>query len=84
MVKQKKREFTPHEKVIMRLLYQRKTPLTAYGVAQRTRMTTPTAKKYLSRLVRSRILVSKSINKGSGLKATTRIYAFNYRILKKR
>jgi len=80
----KKREFNSTEKVILRLLYSRKSPLSAYGVAQRTGITTPTAKKYLTGLVRIDLLVSKSIKKGSGLKSTTRVYAFNRSALSKR
>lgn len=80
----KKDRYNPTEKAIMKLLYKIRIPMTSYAVAQKIGVSTLTAQKYLRSLRRKNVIKSKSINKGAGLKKSTTVYAFNYKILKKK
>ena len=78
----KKNKYNPIEKAIMKLLYQIRVPMSSYYVAQKLKISTITAQKYLRSLRRGNVIKSRTINKGAGKKKSTTVYGFNYRILK--
>lgn len=73
----KKRILTSAERKIIGTLYHTKVPMTTYALAKRTKVSYPTAKKYVTRLKGKNIIKTQTKNK-------KKLNYFNFNVLKRR